>query len=74
MTVTNYRVAIVGAGARQVYGLMPGSWVLVRPDGYVGAIISAENIGALEDYLQRVGLERRVVSIAYHSDNRRDCA
>jgi 2-polyprenyl-6-methoxyphenol hydroxylase-like FAD-dependent oxidoreductase len=60
--------------ARQVYGLMPGSWVLVRPDGYVGAVISAENIGALEDYLQRVGLERRVVSLAYHFDNRRDCA
>jgi hypothetical protein len=27
---------------RDAYGLSPGEWVLVRPDGYVGAIVSAD--------------------------------
>lgn len=41
---------------RRTYALTPGSWVLVRPDGYVGAIVSADEIAALEDYFRRVGL------------------
>ena len=40
------------------YGLVPGNWVLVRPDGYIGAIVSSENAPALETYLQNVGLTR----------------
>jgi hypothetical protein len=40
------------------YALSPGDWVLVRPDGYVGAIVSSREIGALETYCQRVGLAR----------------
>jgi len=41
---------------RQTYALTPGTWVLVRPDGYVGAIVAAEEIDALEGYLRHVGL------------------
>lgn len=38
------------------YALASGGWVLVRPDGYVGAIVSSGQIGALENYLGEVGL------------------
>jgi len=38
------------------YGLAPGDCVLVRPDGYIGAIMSASESGALEAYLAKVGL------------------
>jgi len=41
---------------REAYGLSPGEWVLVRPDGYVGAIVSTEEIPALERYLAAVGV------------------
>jgi hypothetical protein len=40
------------------YGLSPGDWVLVRPDGYVGAIVSSDEIAALESYFENVGLVR----------------
>lgn len=33
-----------------------GDWVLVRPDGYIGAIVASENLRALEGYLMQVGL------------------
>jgi 2-polyprenyl-6-methoxyphenol hydroxylase-like FAD-dependent oxidoreductase len=44
--------------AREAYGLTPGACVLVRPDGYVGAILNlaAERIAQLENYLGRMGL------------------
>jgi hypothetical protein len=38
------------------YGLAPNSWVLVRPDGYVGAFIAGDEIDALHAYLQGVGI------------------
>lgn len=38
------------------YGLAPGGWVLIRPDGYVGAIANAEGASALPDYLRGIGL------------------
>jgi hypothetical protein len=41
---------------RDAYGLSPGDWVLVRPDGYVGAIVSAAEVAALEPYLASVGV------------------
>lgn len=41
---------------RQAYGLDDGDWVLVRPDGYVGATGSIGAIAELEGYLERVGL------------------
>ncbi|MDR6870462.1 2-polyprenyl-6-methoxyphenol hydroxylase-like FAD-dependent oxidoreductase [Bosea sp. BE125] len=45
-----------GSHLRDAYGLTPGDWVLVRPDGYVGAIVSSSEIGGLETYLRSMGL------------------
>jgi 2-polyprenyl-6-methoxyphenol hydroxylase-like FAD-dependent oxidoreductase len=47
-----------GGYLRDAYALASGDWVLVRPDGYVGAIVSSSEISALETYLRDVGLER----------------
>ncbi len=33
-----------------------GSWMLIRPDGYIGAIIASGRTDALKGYLRRVGL------------------
>jgi 2-polyprenyl-6-methoxyphenol hydroxylase-like FAD-dependent oxidoreductase len=41
---------------RDAYDLAAGDWVLVRPDGYVGAIVASGESAALEDYLRNVGL------------------
>ncbi|EPX58762.1 putative flavodoxin monooxygenase [Cystobacter fuscus DSM 2262] len=41
---------------REAYGLAPGEWVLVRPDGYVGAIVASEEAPTLDSYLAGVGL------------------
>lgn len=38
------------------YGLALGEWVLVRPDGYIGAIVAHDQLEILEGYLARVGL------------------
>ncbi|MFT3813379.1 MAG: FAD-dependent oxidoreductase [Acidovorax sp.] len=38
------------------YAPAPGEWVLVRPDGYVGAIVASGEMGVLERYLSDVGL------------------
>lgn len=38
------------------YGLRPGQWLLVRPDGYVAAVVDADARQALEQLLQQVGL------------------
>jgi 2-polyprenyl-6-methoxyphenol hydroxylase-like FAD-dependent oxidoreductase len=47
-----------GGHLRNAYALVPGDWVLVRPDGYVGAIVSSGEIASLERYLRNVGLEQ----------------
>jgi 2-polyprenyl-6-methoxyphenol hydroxylase-like FAD-dependent oxidoreductase len=41
---------------REAYALEPGDWALVRPDGYVGGIVSSEHLGELERYLGHVGV------------------
>jgi 2-polyprenyl-6-methoxyphenol hydroxylase-like FAD-dependent oxidoreductase len=41
---------------RAVYAPAPASWILVRPDGYVGAVVAVSEIDALEHYLAQVGL------------------
>jgi 2-polyprenyl-6-methoxyphenol hydroxylase-like FAD-dependent oxidoreductase len=41
---------------QDAYGVSAGDWVLVRPDGYVGAIVSSHEVGALESYFALVGL------------------
>ncbi|MDB5481755.1 MAG: pcpB2 [Caulobacteraceae bacterium] len=45
-----------GGHMRDAYGLSPGDWVLVRPDGYVGAVVSGAEVSALDPYLARVGV------------------
>lgn len=34
------------------YAVSSGDWVLVRPDGYIGAVIASREIAVLEDYLR----------------------
>ena len=46
-----------GGHIQDAYALKPGDWVLVRPDGYVGAIVASNEITALETYFQTLGLE-----------------
>lgn len=41
---------------QNAYKLAIGEWVLVRPDGYIGAIVSSDDLERLEAYLARVGL------------------
>jgi 2-polyprenyl-6-methoxyphenol hydroxylase-like FAD-dependent oxidoreductase len=41
---------------RSAYGLEPGTWVLIRPDGYIGAIVSYDERPALERYLAVIGV------------------
>jgi 2-polyprenyl-6-methoxyphenol hydroxylase-like FAD-dependent oxidoreductase len=45
-----------GEEFRNAYGLTAGDRVLVRPDGYVGAIVSADHDAVLEAYFAKVGL------------------
>ena len=40
----------------QAYGVIPGEWVLVRPDGYLAGIVPSTEIGRLESYFRAVGL------------------
>ncbi|MFB2603332.1 FAD-dependent oxidoreductase [Rhizobium phaseoli] len=45
-----------GGHFRDAYALAPGDWVLVRPDGYIGAIVASDEASALETYLTTAGL------------------
>jgi 2-polyprenyl-6-methoxyphenol hydroxylase-like FAD-dependent oxidoreductase len=41
---------------RNAYGLSAEQWVLVRPDGYIGAVAATEELDTLQTYLTQVGL------------------
>jgi 2-polyprenyl-6-methoxyphenol hydroxylase-like FAD-dependent oxidoreductase len=41
---------------REAYGLASGNWVLIRPDGYIGAFIAAEQAESMRTYLRGVGI------------------
>ncbi|PZU09703.1 FAD-dependent oxidoreductase [Sphingomonas sp.] len=44
-----------GAHIADAYGLAPGQWILIRPDGYVAAILtSADMVEKLPDFLEGV--------------------
>ncbi|MFM9927715.1 FAD-dependent oxidoreductase [Variovorax sp. H27-G14] len=45
-----------GGHFKDAYALSPGDWVLVRPDGYVRAIVASSEVEALLHYLREVGL------------------
>ena len=44
-----------GGHFKDAYGVSPGEWALVRPDGYLG-MIGTNDIPALERYLAKVGV------------------
>jgi 2-polyprenyl-6-methoxyphenol hydroxylase-like FAD-dependent oxidoreductase len=46
----------VGSHFRDAYKLASGEWVLVRPDGYVAAIVTADEAAALQTFFTEVGL------------------
>jgi hypothetical protein len=39
----------------RAYALAPGHWVLVRPDGYIGAIVTTEYLPAMERHFAGLG-------------------
>ncbi|MFN3635299.1 MAG: FAD-dependent oxidoreductase [Rhizobium rhizophilum] len=41
---------------RDAYALSDGEWALIRPDGYVGAIVASDEVEELERYVDQVGL------------------
>lgn len=41
---------------QRFYNVKAGDWVLIRPDGYVGAIVSSDHLDELEKYLKKMGL------------------
>jgi 2-polyprenyl-6-methoxyphenol hydroxylase-like FAD-dependent oxidoreductase len=40
---------------RNAYGVSPGDWLAIRPDGYIGAIVTSEHVGELARYLSSCG-------------------
>ena len=54
-----------GGHFRNAYGLAPGEWALVRPDGYVGAIVGADGLAGLERYLAKAGARPARASRAF---------
>lgn len=39
-----------GGHFKNAYAMSPGDWVLVRPDGYIGAMVTSREISVLEKY------------------------
>lgn len=39
---------------KDAYGVASGDWVLVRPDGYIGAIVGSQELPALQSYLDKL--------------------
>ncbi len=61
----NLRIHIIGKDIlddgghiRDAYALAPGACVLIRPDGYVSAVVPANELPALEKHLAGVGLAK----------------
>jgi len=45
-----------GGHLRAIYGTRVGDWILVRPDGYVGAVVSGGDAETLDAYMVCAGL------------------
>jgi hypothetical protein len=41
---------------RDAYDVKEGTWVLIRPDGYIGAIVEEAAVNSLDSYLMGIGL------------------
>jgi hypothetical protein len=39
---------------KDAYQVSPGDWILVRPDGYLGAIVASTQLPELESYLNEL--------------------
>lgn len=46
------------------YGLSPGYWMLIRPDGYLGGAFAETDIGPMQAFLARVGVRLAVDAAA----------
>ncbi|MET0499725.1 MAG: FAD-dependent oxidoreductase, partial [Steroidobacteraceae bacterium] len=46
----------VSGSLQATYGVAAGDWMLVRPDGYIGAIVASGELPVLEQYLERIGV------------------
>jgi len=55
---TGSRGDVVDSGGhfRDAYGLSSEQWVLVRPDGYVAAVVGSADLDVVETYLDGVGV------------------
>ncbi|MEY9694096.1 hypothetical protein ABH976_005242 [Bradyrhizobium ottawaense] len=42
---------------RDAYAVSPGDWVLVRPDGYIGAFVGSRQVDGLTHFLAEQGLQ-----------------
>ncbi|WP_327406093.1 FAD-dependent oxidoreductase [Streptomyces sp. NBC_01288] len=51
-----------GGWVHSAYGLTADQWVLVRPDGYVAAVVDTAELGAVEAYLDTVGVRPLAVT------------
>ena len=45
-----------GGYIRDGYGVRTGDWILVRPVGYISAVVSSDYVASLNEYLDDVGL------------------
>jgi hypothetical protein len=39
-----------GGHFERAYATSPGDWVLIRPDGYIGAMVTSEELSSLDKY------------------------
>jgi hypothetical protein len=45
-----------GGHFREAYAVSPGDWVVVRPDGYIGAIVGSQQLHAPTHFFGKQGL------------------
>ncbi|MER7643960.1 FAD-dependent oxidoreductase [Streptomyces sp. NPDC126522] len=51
-----------GGWVQSAYGLTAEQWVLVRPDGYIAAVVDTAELAAVEAYLDTVGVRPLAVA------------
>ncbi|MFE2484642.1 FAD-dependent oxidoreductase [Streptomyces mirabilis] len=56
-----------GGHVHSAYGLSSGQWVLVRPDGYVAAVVGTADLDSLATYLDAVGIRPVQVTQPHHT-------
>jgi hypothetical protein len=61
-----------GGHVHSAYGLSSGQWVLVRPDGYVAAVVGTADLDSLATYLDTVGIRPVPVAQPHHTGTSAD--